>query len=89
MDETSNLRATLLGSLIPKLHAIGSFLFRGDALIHANKEGTTPALSSFLPARVFLMSPGLKCLGHTFVASVTLKNFPSSLLLACRHFLFN
>ena len=71
-DEAFNLRAALLGG-ISKFRAIGSFLLRGDVLIDANTEGTTPALSSFLPARVCLISPGLKCLEHTFVASVTLK----------------
>ena len=87
-DETFNLWAALLGG-ISKFCTIGSFLLHGDVLIHANTQGTTPVLGSFLPARVFLISPGLKCLEYTFVASVTLKYFPSSLLIACSYFLFN
>ena len=67
-----------------KFRAVGSFLLRGDVLIHENTEGTTLALSSFLPATVFLISPGLKSLDHTFVSSFKLKNFSSSLLIACR-----
>ena len=66
-----------------KFLSAGSFLLQGDVQIQGNTKGTTPSLNSFLQARDFLISPSLSCWEHIFVCSVTLKCFPSSLLIAC------